>query len=266
MRFLGACDGRPVFYGRQTGLNRLPLEAHEVEIEDVRDQAGRHSLDVEGFRLLAHRSTVTNFLDPVQMQQRYRPEIEELVRQASGASATLAIHGVLRRSDRSTGFGAPGTTVVGRFVHCDYTPGPAGSSDWVRRLLPLAEAERRLQRRFAIYTLWRVLTEPPQDMPLALCDARSVAPGDRQEADGVSDSPGEPEKRYALSLFRHNPAHRWCYFRDMTPDQLLIFKGYDSDPARASGVPHGAFDDPSWSGRGQPRESSDYRVIAFFDE
>ena len=255
-----------MFYGRQAERTHLPLESHDVEISDVRGAASGHNLDVEGFKLLQHRTAVTDFLDAAQVQCLYRPEIEEAVRHATEARSALAIHGVVRRSDRSPGFGAPGTTVVGRFVHGDYTPERGGSTDWLYRLLPTAEAERRRRQRFAIYTVWRVLTPPPQDMPLALCDVRSMGAADRVTGEGVSDSPGQPEKRYELSLYHHHPAHRWCYFRDMTPDEMLIFKGYDSDPARAGGVAHAAFDDPTWIGNGPPRESSDYRVVAFFED
>ena len=45
--------------------------------------------------------------------------------------------------------------------------------------------------------------------------------------------------------YLHNPAHRWCYFRNMTPEEVLVFITYDSDPARAHQVAHTAFLDPA---------------------
>ena len=33
-------------------------------------------------------------------------------------------------------------------------------------------------RRWAMYNVWRAITPPPQDFPLAVCDARSIDPGD----------------------------------------------------------------------------------------
>jgi len=47
-----------------------------------------------------------------------------------------------------------------------------------------------------------------------------------------------------VRLCSYEPGHRWYYFSDMRPDELLIFKGYDSDrPQSASGA-HVAFDNP----------------------
>ena len=62
-----------------------------------------------------------------------------------------------------------------------------------------------------------------------------------------------------------NPAHRWVYFPDLHRDELLLFRGYDSDPARSRRVPHTAFDDPSGGDDAPPRESIDIRCVAFFD-
>ena len=51
----------------------------------------------------------------------------------------------------------------------------------VRHNLPPEEAESRLRGpRFAVFNVWRTFSGPPQDVPLALCDTCSVAPGDKQ--------------------------------------------------------------------------------------
>jgi hypothetical protein len=134
----------------------------------------------------------------------------------------------------------------------------------VERLLSSAEAPKRLSRRFAIYNVWRVLSDPPQDTPLALCDARSVHPSDCVHADQVIDPLDAPEQRIENGVFRHSACQRWGYFPDMNRDEVLVFKGYESDPSRAAGVPHAAFDDPGCPSDAPPRESIDERVVAFF--
>jgi hypothetical protein len=68
-----------------------------------------------------------------------------------------------------------------------------------------------------------------------------------------------------MSTFQYNAGHRWCYFSDMTRDEVLVFKAFDSDPSRASGVPHVAFTDPTCPPDAPARESIDARFIAFFD-
>ena len=49
-------------------------------------------------------------------------------------------------------------------------------------------------------------------------------------------------------------------------DEVLVFKGYDSDQGRATCVAHSAFDDPSCPEGSLPRESIDVRAFAFFDD
>jgi hypothetical protein len=267
IRFLGPCQGKPIFYGRQRDLDNLPLEDRNVLVEDVRSGSEAAALDREGFALVRHPSVVSDFFDPAAVPGMYLRESEDLVQEVTGAVKVVASIGcVIRRSERSPGFGKDRTTVLGRFAHCDFSPNPAGSSFWVEKMLPPDEARERLGRRFAIYNVWRVLSDPPQDAPLAVCDARSVRPRDCVCSDCVVDPPGGPELRFENSVFRYNPDQRWCYFSNMTRDEVLVFKGFDSDPDRATGVPHAAFDDPGCAPGAPPRESIDVRVIAFFDE
>jgi len=266
IQYLGECQGKPAFYGRQRSLDNLPLVPHTVRIEDLRGAADPPTLDRDGFALIPHRSTVGDVFEPA-ARAAYRRDLERLLAALTGASRVMAFtNGVVRRSERSPRFKKDGTTVLGRFAHCDFSPNPAGSRVWAETLLPPEAAPALAGRRFAIYNVWRVLSPPPQDSPLALCDARTVSSGDRVCSDCTVDEPDRPAVRFENSVFRYAAAHRWCYFSNMTPDEALIFKGFDSDPRWASGVPHVAFDDPSCLPDAAPRESIDDRVVALFDE
>jgi len=264
IRFLGTYQGKPVFFGRRRERDNLPLEAHTVRIENLRPHAGNLSLDREGLELVQHTSRLRNPFVPEE-RRSYLREIESLVRELTGARTVVAFgNGVVRRSERSSGFGEAGTTVPGRFAHCDFSSGPRVSRYWVEQLLPPERASALLLRRFAIYHVWRVLSDPPQDTPLALCDARSVHPGDGVPADQVIDSEDMPEQRIENAVFHYSPAQRWGYFPNMSRDEVLVFKGYESDPSRAAGVPHAAFDDSLCPTDAPRRESLDERVLAFF--
>jgi hypothetical protein len=262
--YLGECVGKPVF-GMRHDLNNLPLVTAPVTVEDVRPIRDQLSLDVEGFVLADHETAVTDFTDRAEVARVYMRELEELLMELTGASKVAAsAGGVLRRGERSPDFMKGGFTTPARFAHCDYSQNPAGSTYWTEPLLNDEERERYRGGRLAIYNLWRALTPPPQDAPLACADARTVAAEDRVWSDCII-APPPPEIRFENSVFRPNPAHRWCYFKDMTPAEVLVFKGYDSDPARAAGVPHCAFDDPSCPPDAPARESIDVRAFAFFD-
>jgi hypothetical protein len=266
VRFLDACEGKPVFHGRQRELDNLPLVERTIGIANVRDQARAYSLDAAGFALVSHRSNVNDFLDSNERRTIYGAELEDLIVSLTGASSALCLgSSVVRRSERSAGFAGAGTTVLGRFAHCDYSPNAAGSRRWLDRVLAPEEAGRHAQRRYCIYNVWRPLSDPPQDAPLALCELGSLSEGDRVFADSVNDPEDGPEVRFELSLYRHNPKQRWVYFSDMTRDEVLVFKGFDPEAPWAGGVPHAAFDDPSCPPHAPARESIDERVIAFFE-
>ncbi|HEV2269204.1 MAG TPA: CmcJ/NvfI family oxidoreductase [Steroidobacteraceae bacterium] len=265
IRFLAPVVRKPVFHEGCDTADYLPLETHEVWIENARLSAGRCSLEEQGFLIVRRSSAVVDFLSAAGRQQ-YLREVEQLIVDLTGAVKAVALaNGVIRRSERASGHRRDGTTVPGRFAHCDFSPNPAGSRFWVESLLGADEARARLGGRFALYNVWRPLSAPPQDTPLALCDARSVARTDAVGCDQILCQADGRRIEFELSVFRYSPAQRWCYFPDMGSDEVLVFRGFDSDPRRAGGVPHAAFDAPGCAASARPRESIDERVIAFYD-
>ena len=85
-------------------------------------------------------------------------------------------------------------------------------------------------RRSAQYNVWRVLTPPPQDVPLAVCEARSVAAEDFISADAIFDKDGAIAFSFEALLLRYNPKQRWAHFSNMRTDEALMFKTHDTDP------------------------------------
>ncbi|MFZ0038224.1 MAG: hypothetical protein WAK91_12420, partial [Candidatus Acidiferrales bacterium] len=62
----------------------------------------------------------------------------------------------------------------------------------MRDHLPAAEAEERLQNRFAEINVWRPIRGPIESTPLAVCDSSSIEPGDFVPSDLVyRDKVGE---------------------------------------------------------------------------
>ena len=62
----------------------------------------------------------------------------------------------------------------------------------------------------------------------------------------------------------YNPNHRWFYFPDMTPDEALLLKCYDSTTdGRTRFGPHTAFVDPTTPADAAPRESIELRTLVF---
>jgi hypothetical protein len=129
-------------------------------------------------------------------------------------------------------------------------------------------------RRFIAFSLWRALSAPPQDTPLALCDGGSVrddegTPNTKIDVDEIPTgeallAPIEGEEDMtAATIFHHSPAHRWWYFPDMTPDEVILIKLYDSEHSTAWRCPHTAFRDTSRP-EAHERRSMEFRGIAYF--
>ena len=230
---------------------------HLMAISDARPLASGLSLDREGFILRRSPSAVSDFYDNDQVKAAYDPEIDRLIKAATGAEATLIFDHTIRvESDEMRRGRKVRETVM--LAHNDYTD--KSGPQRVRDLLPAAEAEQRLRSRFAIYGLWRPITGPVVSAPLAVCDARTIAPEDWVLCDlQYEDRMGE------IYNLAHNADHRWFYFPAMTSDEIMMFKSYDSaDDGRVRFTPHTAFVDPTTPDGAAPRQSIETRVLAFF--
>jgi hypothetical protein len=166
--------------------------------------------------------------------------------------------GILRFSEKSAQSGALDNSRPARFAHVDLSDATAAT--FAHRAAP----EGRKLARFVHYNVWRAISAPPQDVPLAVCDARSITARDLLLADAVFDTSGQPEWSFEGIVVAHHPAHRWHWFPDMTLSEALVFKTHDSDPARAHCVPHVAFDNPLCGPHTAPRASIEMRAIALW--
>ncbi|KAF1048729.1 CmcJ/NvfI family oxidoreductase [Xylophilus sp.] len=263
LNYLRAGSPRPVSYTFEpppgVPWTTGEVEPHRVRIRDARPLAalGELSLDRSGFERIVRPSALADFSDEAAIRAVYYPESEAILREATGAEKIVIFDHTLRDSalgsrDRSQGgLREP----VGR-VHDDqtFTSGPRR----VRDHLPADEAERRLKRRFAIVNLWRPLATVEQ-WPLALCDARSIAPQDL-----VPSSLVYPDKVGETYSFLYSPAHRWYYFPRLTPAEALLLKIYDAREDVARLTAHTAFDDPTSPADAAPRRSIELRALVFW--
>ena len=137
----------------------------------------------------------------------------------------------------------------------------ASAAKRVRDLFHAEEAEDLLSRRFAIVNIWRSSNKGPvETAPMALCDARSLAPDDIITVERhAKDRIGEVQQVV------QNDNHRWFYFPQMQHDEALLNKTYDSaTDGRAQFSVHTAFEDPNASEDATPRESIESRAFLFF--
>jgi hypothetical protein len=201
------------------------------------------------------------------LNAKYIPEIEELVKTVTGADKVIAFGPTLRQTKPTPGseYQPPGTD-----VHIDYTT--VRSRSLAANLVANSPNPEYKYSNFKCINLWRAISTPPQDWPLAVCDAQSVDPKEgtpnlmiRCEKLPDVNSLGPIEDEDALPaafLFQYNDGHRWYYFSDMKKDELLLFKLFDSENPTGR-VPHAAFRDDGREGA-VPRESCEIRTVAYF--
>jgi hypothetical protein len=255
------------YYVNDKSRTTMRSTPHAVRIQDARPINAELDLDREGFKLFAHKSAVSNFRDAAEVERHQPAELESLIRTLTGASATFGVGPSLRfapgnpESDRDIRVSRGVDTHPAGFAHGDFT---SEGIHWMAEGWPGLRLDA--YSRYACYNVWRVITPPPQNFPLALCDARTVALTDAVDAMAVMDPPQPNGQVYRAmtTAFKANPAHRWYYFRDMTLDEVIIFKSYDSDTSRASNIPHSAFRDATCPLNALPRASAETRVIAVF--
>ena len=286
--------------GKGVVVNTLPME-----IMEGRQLRGRErpSNEHNGFELqeapLGDRGL--DFYDHSQVVNRYYPSCVDLVKQATGASFVRAFDHNIRsaqgKANKKRIKGGQEVQGPAHMVHGDYTltSAPQRLSDLadspksndtlismlgVEPLVPRDTAQAAIQgeKRFAIINVWRNIgITPVVRDALALCDGRSVSPEDLVVFEiHYSDRVGE---NY---FARPNKRHRWYTFSEMTRDEILLIKQWDSagtlaqtngsvgDGKEGQSAPstfsfHSAFVNQSEDSQTDDRESIEVRCIVVYE-
>jgi hypothetical protein len=251
--------------GERPDFTSLPLTGQPVTVSNMRAAGGGFCLDREGFTVATAPTEVRDFYDRDEVANRYVAEARELIRSLTGCTATAPLNSPVVRVSGRAGPRPAGATFTGDFAHADFSA--AAAEAMLRRNLPPDEAEARLRGpRFSVFNVWRAFSGPPQDVPLALCDARTVAPQDKQYCSITMKAAAGDLLTWENITYYHNQAHRWWYCPDMTRDEAYVFRSFDSAPGHAEQVPHSAFVNESCPASAPPRASVEVRVFAFYEE
>jgi hypothetical protein len=261
LNYLAPSDGKPRTYAfdpppGQPKSTALP-EPHQVPVFDGRSISDSFSLDREGFALVRHPTAVRDFYNDEEIRNIYYPAAASFIRATLRADRVVIFdHTVRRRVEGAADVRGAGPRQPATRIHVDQTD--ASGANRVREHLP-AEADELLKGRAQVINLWRPIRGPLRDTPLALCDAASVATEDLIASDLIY--PSRQGETYSVKF---NPDHRWFYFPEMTADQALLLKCYDSaTDGRARFAAHTAFVDPTTPADALPRESIELRTLVF---
>lgn len=281
-----------------TNMANGAIASHTCKVYDARadpelstPNIDRKSFDSRGIWLSPHVSKVENFWDEDEILRVHYPELSKLAKEISGADITAVAAHALRKQGASEGPRLSETVSLARdaafTVHNDFSDCMKDQfldmfahnvtsviSDTVENGgLGITDEELR-KGRLAVINFWRPLSrEPLQRNPLAVLDATSIGDDDivlcRHPAKGENYS---FLKYYRLpvpfinTLIRPNPTHKWFIYPNMTRDEVLVFKNYDSMglmPKNGTGM-HSSFNDPHTPADAPPRESIEVRVVCYW--
>ncbi|KAL9086250.1 MAG: hypothetical protein Q9159_004256 [Coniocarpon cinnabarinum] len=256
----------PTYVGRPETYER-PTEPLDVTVNDVRGHEQDYTLDKTGFQFFKHASVEQAFEDDDHIKCVYYPEVEQLLKDATGASRVFIFDHTIRRAQKDTRTSAnrpaqteqPPVSLRGPVnrVHIDQSY-PA-ARDRVPHHLP-DDAPKLLQTRHQIINVWRPIRRIFKD-PLTVADAHSVP-----DSDLVPVALIYPNRRGETYTVRPNPAHRWYFLHGQDTDEVTLIKCFDSKlDGRARRVPHTAFKDSAYEGE-ESRESIEVRCLVFHED
>ncbi len=261
LNYLAPIAGKPRTYAfdpppGEPKSTALP-EPHVLPIFDGRLIAKSFSLDREGFALVRHPTVVRNFYDDEEVRRVYYPAAEAFLKATLKADRVVIFdHTVRKRVEGTPDIRGAGPRQPATRVHVDQTV--TSGANRVREHLP-EEAEELLKGRVQVINLWRPIRGPLRDSPLAMLDGTTVKESDLVASDLIY--PNRSGETYSVT---YSSDHRWFYFPEMTSDEAILLKCYDSaTDGRTRFGPHTAFVDPTTPSDAPPRESIELRTLVF---
>jgi hypothetical protein len=236
-------------HAKEDSDERIPCE---VDISNARELLNT-SLDTNGFVLCNNESKVNNFFDPQEICNVYYSEIVELLKKQTGAKRVFIFNHTFRSGDESERITLKNMRQAAlppaKMVHNDYT-------DWSGPQELKIRLSEETKERFAIIHTWQPI-KPVYSDPLAIVDAKSV-----QKNDLIVKTIDAGDRINQTYHMKHSSSHKWYYYPDMQPNEVLFFKGYDSEKdGRTRFTPHGSF---SMGNDTPARQSIELRTFVFF--
>lgn len=264
---------------RRDLIKRVFLEEHEALVTDARPLAEQNQLSLtgNGFLLAKHESSVADWYDEEHVKRSYYPEAEKLVRGLLPEAVEVCALGHLVRNET----GEPGRLGPHHIVHNDFTDEygermaqglamvergemPKENAKYFEGLTAHAVSPSMiLSHRVLVLNLWRSTGERPLERnPLALCDSRTIKREDLMETalPGYNGQNLDPPLKVFTA--KHNPDQKWYYFPNLTREEVMVFRTFDSHPDQGTFVPtlHSAISLPEQDEKAK-RESCEVRVL-----
>ncbi|KAF2175459.1 hypothetical protein K469DRAFT_647092 [Zopfia rhizophila CBS 207.26] len=243
----------------------LTWDEKDITVTDFRDNAADFQLDTHGFatRKLEGFSELENDKD---INARYIPEVKRMLETELGDVGTVFVFDWRLRSSRPSltaekiNFSDPNQLLLpSNYAHIDTCP--ISVIQRIQKSFP-NDAAKILRQRIRAVNVWKPLSCPVDEWPLAVCDGTTVKPNDLVETDSIRQ--GSISTNYYV---KHNEDQKWYFLQKQTPDEALIFKHFDSEPGvKAPFALHSSIKLQSVPEGAKPRKSIEVRTLIFSEK
>ena len=235
-----------------------------IDVINGRELNPPPTLDSHGFQLLI-APTKLDLMDTDIVRSQYYEQCREMLLKATGCQEVRGGGHEYRngfggesgpRGAKPTPNGSGGAYALG--IHADMC---AVVEDAFLRIIPD-------ERHFQSINIWRStkLDELIETMPLAVCDMRSVDPNDIVFGDGMNTGNIKQYTKVVDQRIVYSPKQWWYYFPDMSPDEVLIFRQYETrqETLNLRTVFHQAVKDPNTRPNAPMRSTIEVRMQAIY--
>ena len=290
------------------GVPVLPpgVEVHwqKVVIRNARNMQPEPTLMEDGIELRSVRSRVTDWADRDHADKLWCEEVIEVMKDATGAQHVIFMHDPVHRDgmDKLRGYGVSAHTDYSQYCEKNlpdnikekccgkhfgiYNLWRSTDMHSPVKCFPLAclhpasvsPSDMVYCEHLGEAVYKKLVQEDQSSAGSASCMDAHLDP---KVVDGIRYSTyravaahkglvPDRKKEDPTVVFRpvHSQRHSWLYFPHMTPDEILLFRQYDTRVQEVTKAPvaHAAFREPSASADVPCRQSCDIRVVCIFDE
>ncbi|MEP1230528.1 MAG: CmcJ/NvfI family oxidoreductase [Litorimonas sp.] len=225
-----------------------------ADINDCRSTAQDFKIHVQGFQIVNSPTSATSFDNIQDVEDTYYEEIKEIVKNTTGAKDVFVFDHTVRLGENNS------RRKPAHHVHNDYTERTAV----IRAKERIGDDQFAAMqgRRMIQINVWRPLVSVVRRSPLAFCDSTTIDAKDFLPTKIHFPDTDHIGEIYAL---RKNDNQRWSYFSEMTHDEVVLIKGFDSlKDGTSRFTPHTAFEYPDQDPNIGPRKSIETRTFAFY--
>ncbi|KAL4799556.1 hypothetical protein BDV19DRAFT_261094 [Aspergillus venezuelensis] len=260
---------------KQGGEKTSNLVFREGEPEMIKDVNGLKgdrpfSLDRNGFAYVRCPAPVLTkayeYSDPWKIQKIFLPECEDILKShVEGADEVMIFDWKIRKrkSAKERRTRNPNLQGFAKQIHIDtvLTRDPVATPimERIRNHIPPA-SHHLLSGRVQLINLWRPISGPIEDHPMAVCDRGTLDTSKLIETDMIR---GEYTGTMLYPRYEPDSACQWYYMNRQGVEDVLLFKGYDTRDDSVKYTPHTSFTPLHGAESASPRVSVEVRALVF---